>query len=45
MESVCELDDELLERYLEGDTDIPADRIYRERIRKGTIDLKADSRA
>ena len=39
LESVCELDDELLERYLEGDTDIPADRIY-ETIRKGTIGLK-----
>ena len=39
LESVCELDDELLERYLEGDTDIPADLIY-ETIRKGTIDLK-----
>jgi elongation factor G len=39
LESICELDDDLLERYLEGDTDIPANRIY-ETIRKGTIDLK-----
>ena len=39
LESVCELDDELLEKYLEGDTDIPANRIY-ETIRKGTIGLK-----
>jgi elongation factor G len=39
VESVCELDDELLESYLEGDTDIPTDRIYKT-IRKGTIDLK-----
>ena len=39
VESVCELDDALLESYLEGDTDIPADRLY-STIRKGTIDLK-----
>ena len=39
IESICELDDELLERYLEGDTDLPADRLY-ETIRKGTIGLK-----
>jgi elongation factor G len=39
VESVCELDDELLESYLEGDTDIPSDRIQKT-IRKGTIDLK-----
>ena len=40
IESICELDDELLERYLEGDTDIPAEEIQRA-LRKGTIDLKA----
>ena len=39
VESVCELDDELLESYLEGDTDIPETRLY-ETIRKGTLDLK-----
>ncbi len=39
LESVCELDDDLLEIYLEGDTDIPANKIYGA-IRKGTIDLK-----
>ncbi|HTY21805.1 MAG TPA: elongation factor G [Desulfomonilaceae bacterium] len=39
LESVCELDDDLLESYLEGDTDIPANKIYGA-IRKGTIDLK-----
>ncbi|AFM27849.1 elongation factor G [Desulfomonile tiedjei] len=39
VESVCELDDELLESYLEGDTDIPVDRIQKT-IRKGTLDLK-----
>jgi elongation factor G len=39
IEGVCELDDELLLDYLEGDTDIPAPRLYRA-IRKGAIDLK-----
>ena len=39
LESVCELDDELLELYLEGDTDIPLQRIY-ETIRKGALSLK-----
>jgi len=39
IESVCELDDTLLERYLEGDTDIAAEILYRT-IRKGTLDLK-----
>jgi len=39
LESVCELDDELLERYLEGDTDIPLPRLY-ETIRKGALNLK-----
>ncbi|MGO9117178.1 MAG: elongation factor G [Desulfomonilaceae bacterium] len=39
IESICELDDELLERYIEGDTDLPANRLY-ETIRKGTIGLK-----
>jgi elongation factor G len=39
LESICELDDELLERYLDGDTDIPLPRI-RETIRKGTLDMK-----
>ncbi|MGO9572260.1 MAG: elongation factor G [Desulfomonilaceae bacterium] len=40
IESICELDDELLERYLEGDTDIPAEEIHRA-LRKGTLGLKA----
>ncbi|HMK36690.1 MAG TPA: elongation factor G [Desulfomonilaceae bacterium] len=39
IESACELDDELLERYLEGDTDIPVEDIVRT-IRKGTLALK-----
>ncbi len=39
IESVCELDDELLESYLEGDTDIPAPRLY-EVLRRATLDLK-----
>lgn len=39
VERVCELDDELLEKYLEGDTDIPVEQI-RGTIRKGTLDLK-----
>ncbi len=39
LEDVCELDDVLLERYLEGDTDIPGDQL-RSTIRKGTLDLK-----
>jgi elongation factor G len=39
VESVCELDDELLEAYLEGDTDIPSERIY-QTIRKGTLSLQ-----
>lgn len=39
VESACELDDELLAQYLEGDTDISADRIQRA-IRKGALDLK-----
>ena len=39
VESVCELDDELLEAYLEGDTDIPSERIY-QTIRKGTLNLQ-----
>jgi elongation factor G len=39
VESVCELDDELLECYLEGDADIPSEKIYRT-IRQGTLDMK-----
>jgi elongation factor G len=39
VESICELDDALLERYLEGDTDIPEQLLY-STIRKGTVDLK-----
>ncbi|MFC1836222.1 elongation factor G, partial [Thermodesulfobacteriota bacterium] len=39
IESVVELDDELLEGYLEGDTDIPAERLY-STIRKGTLGMK-----
>ncbi|MDQ7782166.1 MAG: elongation factor G [Desulfomonilaceae bacterium] len=39
VESICELDDGLLERYLEGDTDIPAQVLY-STIRKGTVALK-----
>ncbi len=38
VESVCELDDELLECYLEGDADIPSDKIFRT-LRQGTIDM------
>ena len=38
VESVCELDDELLEAYLEGDSDIPAKRMY-ETIRQGCLNL------
>jgi elongation factor G len=40
IENVCELDDDLLERYLEGETDIPPEQIL-EVIRKGTLELKA----
>jgi len=39
IESVCELDDALLESYLEGENDIPATRLH-ETIRRGTLDLK-----
>ncbi len=39
IEAICELDDSLLERYLEGDTDIPIEALYRT-IRQATIDLK-----
>lgn len=39
LESICELDDQLLEQYLEGNTDIPAERLQ-EVLRRGTIDLK-----
>jgi elongation factor G len=39
IESVCELDDELLERYLEGDSDIPIEDIAAA-VRKGTLGLK-----
>ncbi|MHB8205581.1 MAG: elongation factor G [Desulfomonilaceae bacterium] len=39
VESVCELDDALLEKYLEGETDIPIDRLVKT-IRQGTLDLK-----
>jgi elongation factor G len=39
IESACELDDDLLERYLEGDSDIPIEEIVRT-IRKGTLALK-----
>jgi len=39
VETVCELDDALLERYLDGDTDIPATDLY-QTIRKGTLDLR-----
>ncbi|MCX5871991.1 MAG: elongation factor G [Deltaproteobacteria bacterium] len=39
IESVCELDDVLLEKYLEGDTDIPIERLVKT-IRQGTIDLR-----
>jgi elongation factor G len=40
VESVCELDDDLLECYLEGDTDIPSDKIYKT-LRTATLDMKA----
>jgi elongation factor G len=39
LESICELDDDLLEQYLEGDTDIPTERLYSV-VRKGTVDLR-----
>lgn len=39
VESVCDLDDDLLEIYLEGDTDIPADRLHKT-IRKATLGLR-----
>ncbi|MEW6351299.1 MAG: elongation factor G [Thermodesulfobacteriota bacterium] len=39
VEAACEMEDDLLEAYLEGDTDIPVERI-REAIRKGTVDMK-----
>jgi elongation factor G len=39
LETVCELDDNLLELYLEGDTDIPTDQIYAT-IRNATLGLK-----
>jgi len=39
VEGICELDDALLERYLDGDTDIPEAELL-EALRKGTIDLK-----
>ncbi len=39
VEGICETDDALLERYLDGDTDIPAEQLY-EALRKGTVDLK-----
>ena len=39
VESVCELDDELLESYLEGNTDVPVETLHKT-IRQGTVDLK-----
>ncbi|MBI5572801.1 MAG: elongation factor G [Desulfomonile tiedjei] len=39
LETICELDDELLERYLDGDTDIPVATLV-ETLRKGTLSLK-----
>ncbi len=39
LETVCELDDNLLELYLEGDTDIPTDLLYGT-IRNATLGLK-----
>jgi elongation factor G len=39
LETICELDDELLERYLDGDTDIPLEKLI-ETVRKGTLSLK-----
>ena len=39
LETICELDDELLERYLDGDTDIPVETLI-ETVRKGTLSLK-----
>ena len=44
IESICELDDELLERYLEGDTDIPADEIYQS-ASQGYTGFESHSRA
>jgi len=39
VEAACELDDELLEAYLKGDTDIPMPRIS-QAIRQGTLSLR-----
>ena len=39
VEQICEIDDALLERYLEGDTDIPAAQLL-QTLRQGTVDLK-----
>jgi elongation factor G len=39
VERICEIDDALLERYLEGDTDIPAEQLY-QTVRQGTVALK-----
>jgi elongation factor G len=39
VESACELDEVLLEQYLEGDSNLPADSIQRA-LRKGTLDLR-----
>jgi elongation factor G len=39
VESICELDDQLLEMYLEGDTDIPVERLY-DTVRAATLNLK-----
>ncbi len=39
MEIVCEQDDSLLEKYLEGDNDISSETLYRT-IRQATIELK-----
>ncbi len=39
VEQICELDDHLLERYLEGETNIPAPELI-EVIRKGSLDLR-----
>ena len=39
LETVCEQDDSLLERYLDGDSDISSETIYRT-IRQATVELK-----
>ncbi len=39
VESICELDDDLLEKYLDGETDVPVDTLH-QTVRQGALDLK-----